>query len=184
MRIEQTPLKDCFIIHEKVHGDARGYFIETYNQRDFSAATGLDIVFVQDNQSTSTSRGILRGLHFQLGKFCQAKLIRVLNGTVLNVAVDLRKESKTFGKHITVKLSDKSKKQMFIPRGFAHGFLVLSERADFFYKCDNFFDRKLGRGIKYNDPDLKIDWQIPEEDIILSEKDKSLPFLRDYEMLF
>ena len=184
MTIEQTSLKDCFIVHEKVHGDSRGYFIETYNQRDFSAAIGLDIVFVQDNQSTSTSRGILRGLHFQLGKFCQAKLIRVLNGTVLNVAVDLRKESKTFGKHITVKLSDKSKKQMFIPRGFAHGFLVLSERADFFYKCDNFFDRKSGRGIKYNDPDLKIDWQIPEEDILLSEKDKSLPFLRDYEMLF
>jgi dTDP-4-dehydrorhamnose 3,5-epimerase len=184
MTIEQTPLKDCFIVHENVHGDARGYFIETYNQRDFSAATGLDIVFVQDNQSTSTSRGILRGLHFQLGRFCQAKLVRVLNGTVLNVAVDLRKESKTFGKHITVKLSDKCKKQMFIPRGFAHGFLVLSERADFFYKCDSFFDRKSGRGIKYNDPDLKIDWQIPEEDIILSEKDKSLPFLRDYEMLF
>ena len=184
MRIEQTPLKDCFIVHEKVNGDARGYFIETFNQRDFSAATGLDIVFVQDNQSTSTSRGILRGLHFQLGSFCQAKLVRVLNGTVLNVAVDLRKESKTFGKHITVNLSDKSKKQMFIPRGFAHGFLVLSERADFFYKCDNFFDRKSGRGIKYNDPDLKIDWQIPEEDIILSEKDKSLPFLRNYEMLF
>lgn len=184
MTIEQTPLKDCFIIHEKVHGDARGYFIETFNQRDFNVATGLDIVFVQDNQSTSTSRGILRGLHFQLGKFCQAKLVRVLDGTVLNVAVDLRKESITFGKHITVKLSDKSKKQMFIPRGFAHGFLVLSDRADFFYKCDNFFDRKSGGGIKYNDPDLKIDWQIPEEDIILSEKDKSLPFLSNYEMLF
>ena len=184
MTIEQTPLKDCFIVHDKVHRDARGYFIETYNQREFSAATGLDIVFVQDNQSTSTTRGILRGLHFQIGKFCQAKLVRVLNGTVLNVALDLRKESKTFGKHITVKLSDKSKKQMFIPRGFAHGFLVLSERADFFYKCDNFFDRKSARGIKFNDPDLKIDWQIPEKDIILSDKDKSLPFLRDYEMLF
>ena len=184
MIIEQTPLKDCFIVHDKVHRDARGYFIETYNQREFSAATGLDIVFVQDNQSTSTTRGILRGLHFQIGKFCQAKLVRVLNGTVLNVALDLRKESKTFGKHITVKLSDKSKKQMFIPRGFAHGFLVLSERADFFYKCDNFFDRKSARGIKFNDPDLKIDWQIPEKDIILSEKDMSLPFLRDYEMLF
>jgi dTDP-4-dehydrorhamnose 3,5-epimerase len=184
MTIEQTPLKDCFIIHEKVNGDARGYFIETFNQRDFNASTGLDIVFVQDNQSTSTSRGILRGLHFQLGKFCQAKLVRVLNGTVLNVAVDLRKESKTFGKHIVVKLSDKSKKQIFIPRGFAHGFLVLSEQADFFYKCDNFFDKKSASGIKYNDPELKIDWQIPEEDIILSEKDKYLPFLSNHEILF
>lgn len=184
MQIENTFIDGCFIIHDNIIYDNRGYFFENFNKRKFQEKTGLSINFVQDNQSTSTARGILRGLHFQIGEFCQAKLVSVINGTVLNVAVDLRKESKTFGKHISVKLSDKTKKQMFIPRGFAHGFLVLSNRADFFYKCDNFFDKKSGSGIIYNDPDLKIDWQIPEKDIILSEKDKLLPLLRDYEMSF
>ena len=184
MEIENTFIDGCYIIHDNVINDSRGYFFESFNKSKFEEKTGLSINFVQDNQSISTSRGILRGLHFQVGEFCQAKLVRVINGSVLNIAVDLRKESKTFGKHISVTLSDKSKKQMFIPRGFAHGFLVLSDRADFFYKCDNFFDKKSGRGIVYNDPDLKIDWQIPEKDIILSEKDKSLPYLRDYEISF
>jgi dTDP-4-dehydrorhamnose 3,5-epimerase len=184
MQIENTFIDGCFIIHDNIIYDNRGYFYERFNKSKFQEKTGLSINFVQDNQSTSTARGILRGLHFQVGEFCQAKLVSVIIGTVLNVAVDLRKESKTFGKHISVKLSDKTKKQMFIPRGFAHGFLVLSDRADFFYKCDNFFDKKSGSGIIYNDPDLKIDWQIPEKDIILSEKDKLLPSLRDYEMLF
>ncbi len=184
MEIENTFIDGCFIIHDNIINDNRGYFFESFNKSKFQEKTGLSINFVQDNQSASTARGILRGLHFQEGEFCQAKLLRVINGTVLNVALDLRKDSKTFGKHISLKLSEKSKKQMFIPRGFAHGFLVLSDRADFFYKCDNFFDKKSGRGIVYNDPDLKIDWQIPEKDIILSEKDKSLPFLRDSEISF
>jgi dTDP-4-dehydrorhamnose 3,5-epimerase len=184
MQIENTFIDGCLIIHDNIIYDKRGNFFESFNKSKFQEKTGLSINFVQDNQSTSTARGILRGLHFQVGEFCQAKLVRVIKGNVLNVAVDLRKESKTFGKHISVELSDKNKKQMFIPRGFAHGFLVLSDRADVFYKCDNFFDKKSGSGIVYNDPDLKIDWQIPEKDIILSEKDKLLPLLRDYEISF
>jgi dTDP-4-dehydrorhamnose 3,5-epimerase len=184
MQIENTFIEGCYIIHDDVINDDRGYFFESFNETEFLEKTGLSIRFVQDNQSISTSRGTLRGLHFQAGEFCQAKLVRVINGTVLNVAVDLRKESKTFGKHISVEFSENSNKQIFIPRGFAHGFLVLSDRANFFYKCDNFFDKKSGTGIVYNDPDLKIDWQISEKEIILSEKDKSLPFLRDSDLSF
>lgn len=184
MQIENTFIEGCYFIHDILFNDSRGCFFESFNKSIFQEKTGLEIDFVQDNQSSSTSKGVLRGLHFQQGKFSQAKLVRVMNGTVLNVAVDLREKSKTFGKHIAVKLSDSSNKQMFMPRGFAHGYLVLSERADFFCKCDNFFDKISGRGVIYNDPDLKIDWQFPEEEIILSEKDKSLPFLRNCGILF
>ena len=179
MTIEQTPLKDCFIIHEKVHGDARGYFIETYNQRDFKAATGLEIDFVQDNQSRST-KGVLRGLHMQRGSSAQAKLVRVLEGAVLDIAVDLRKGSPSFGQHYAIELTADNHKQFFVPAGFAHGFVVLSETATFFYKVDKFYEPGNEVGIMYNDQDLNIDWRLSESEIILSEKDKTLGSFAEY----
>ena len=183
MTIEQTPLKDCFILHDTVHGDARGYFIETYNSRDFKAASGLDIEFVQDNQSKS-SKGVIRGLHMQRGAAAQAKLVRVLEGAVLDVAVDLRQESKTFGQHVSVALSEENKKQLFIPRGFAHGFIVLSESATISYKVDAYYAAKHNEGIAYNDPDINIDWGFSESEIILSEADKNYPTLAKSIKLF
>lgn len=179
MRIEQTPLVDCFIVHEKVHGDARGYFIETFNQRDFNAASGLDILFVQDNQSRS-SKGVLRGLHMQRGASAQAKLVRVLEGSVLDIAVDLRKGSPSFGQHFTIELTADNHKQFFVPAGFAHGFVVLSDAATFFYKVDKFYEPGNEVGIMYNDPALNIDWKIADSEIILSEKDKTLGSFADY----
>lgn len=179
MRVEQTPLKDCFIVHEKVHGDARGYFIETYNSRDFKAATGLDIEFVQDNQSRS-SKGVLRGLHMQRGAAAQAKLVRVLEGAVLDVAVDLRKGSPSFGQHHAIELTAENRKQFFVPAGFAHGFVVLSDAATFFYKVDKFYVPGNEVGIMYNDPALHIDWKLAGNEIILSEKDKTLGSFADY----
>jgi dTDP-4-dehydrorhamnose 3,5-epimerase len=179
MRIEHTPLKDCFVVHEKVHGDARGYFIETYNIRDFKAASGLDIEFVQDNQSRS-SKGVLRGLHMQKGDAAQAKLVRVLEGSVLDVAVDLRKDSPSFGQHYAIELTAENHKQFFVPAGFAHGFAVLSETATFFYKVDKFYQPGREVGIIYNDKDLDIDWKLPIGEIQLSEKDKTLGSLAEY----
>lgn len=179
MKIEQTPLQDCFIIHETVHGDARGYFIETFNQRDFQNASGLDIVFVQDNQSKST-KGVLRGLHMQSGDAAQAKLVRVLEGAVLDIAVDLRKDSPTFGRHFAIELTGENHKQFFIPAGFAHGFVVLSDTATFFYKVDKFYQPGNEVGIMYNDKDLNIDWKLPASEIQLSGKDKLLGSLADY----
>ena len=179
MRVEQTPLKDCFIIHEKVHGDARGYFIETYNSRDFKAATGLDIEFVQDNQSRS-SKGVLRGLHMQKGAAAQAKLVRVLEGAVLDIAVDLRKGSPSFGQHFAIELTADNNKQFYVPAGFAHGFVVLSEYATFFYKVDKFYEPGNEVGIMYNDKDLNIDWQLPTSELIFSEKDKTLGSFAEY----
>ena len=179
MTIEQTPLEDCFVIHEKVHGDSRGYFIETYNQRDFIAATGLDIEFVQDNQSRS-SKGVLRGLHMQHGSSAQAKLVRVVEGVVLDIAVDLRKNSPSFGKHFGIELTANNHKQFFVPAGFAHGFVVLSETATFFYKVDKFYEPGNEVGIIYNDKDLNIDWKLSAAEIILSEKDKNLGSFADY----
>jgi dTDP-4-dehydrorhamnose 3,5-epimerase len=179
MRIEHTPLKDCFIIHETVHGDARGYFIETYNQRDFQNASGLDIVFVQDNQSKS-SKGVLRGLHMQKGDAAQAKLVRVLEGAVLDIAVDLRKDSPTFGQYFAIELTSENRKQFFVPAGFAHGFVVLSGTATFFYKVDKFYEPSNEVGILYNDKDLNIDWKLSLGEIILSEKDKNLGSFAEY----
>jgi dTDP-4-dehydrorhamnose 3,5-epimerase len=179
MRIEQTPLVDCFIVHEKVHGDARGYFIETFNQRDFNAASGLDILFVQDNQSRS-SKGVLRGLHMQRGASAQAKLVRVLEGSVLDIAVDLRKGSPSFGQHFAIELTAINHKQFFVPAGFAHGFVVLSEAATFFYKVDKFYEPGNEVGIMYNDSALNINWQLADSEIILSEKDKTLGSFADY----
>ena len=179
MRIEQTPLQDCFIVHEKVHGDARGYFIETFNQRDFNAATGLNVVFVQDNQSKS-SKGVIRGLHMQRGDTAQAKLVRVLEGSVLDIAVDLRKGSPSFGKHYAIELTAENHKQFYIPAGFAHGFVVLSETATFFYKVDKFYEPGNEVGIIYNDKDLNIDWMLPNSELIFSEKDKTLGSFKEY----
>ena len=179
MRVEQTPLKDCFIIHEKVNGDARGYFIETYNSRDFKAASGLEIEFVQDNQSRS-SKGVLRGLHMQRGAAAQAKLVRVLEGAVLDVAVDLRKGSPSFGQHVAIELTAENRKQFYVPAGFAHGFVVLSEYATFFYKVDKFYEPGNEVGIMYNDKDLNIDWRLPTSELIFSEKDKTLGSFAEY----
>ncbi len=179
MRVEQTPFKDCFIIHEKVNGDARGYFIETYNSRDFKAATGLELEFVQDNQSRS-SKGVLRGLHMQKGAAAQAKLVRVLEGAVLDIAVDLRKGSPSFGQHFAIELTAENNKQFYVPAGFAHGFVVLSEYATFFYKVDKFYEPGNEVGIMYNDKDLNIDWQLPTSELIFSEKDKTLGSFAEY----
>ena len=176
MRIEHTPLQDCFIIHEKVHGDARGYFIETFNQRDFAAATGLDILFVQDNQSKS-SKGVLRGLHMQRGASAQAKLVRVIEGAVLDVAVDLRKGSPSFGQHYAIELTADNHKQFFVPAGFAHGFVVLSETVDFEYKCTDYYDPSDEGSILWSDPDLDIPWPIANP--VLSTKDESAKRLVD-----
>lgn len=178
MKVEQTPLKDCYIIHDTHFADSRGYFFESFNQQTFAGLTGLDVHFVQDNQSAST-KGVLRGLHFQKGAAAQAKLVRVLQGSVLDVAVDLRKDSPTFGQHFTLELSEASHTQLFIPRGFAHGFIVLSEKAVFFYKCDNYYNKAAEGGLMYNDPQLGINWQLPQQELILSDKDKVNPLLKD-----
>lgn len=178
MRVEQTAIKDCFLIHDTFFGDHRGYFFESFNRKTFQAQTGLDVNFVQDNQSSS-SRGVLRGLHFQHGEFAQAKLVRVLKGKVLDVAVDLRRNSPDFGKHVAVELSEESHTQLFVPRGFGHGFVVLSEQAVFFYKCDNYYNKASEGGVIYNDPELGIDWKLDTADFLLSEKDTVLPTLKE-----
>lgn len=178
MKIEKTPLADCFIIYDTVHGDHRGYFFESFNRKTFLSATGMDVDFVQDNQSKS-QKGVLRGLHFQDGEHAQAKLVRVLQGKVLDVVVDLRKTSATFGKSFSIELSEDSHQQLYIPRGFAHGFLVLSETAVFFYKCDNYYNKASEKGIIFNDTDLAIDWQLSDIDLILSEKDRILPTFQE-----
>jgi dTDP-4-dehydrorhamnose 3,5-epimerase len=178
MKIEQTPLQDCYIIHDTVFTDSRGYFFESFNAKKFEELTNLETVFVQDNQSASTY-GVLRGLHMQRGEAAQAKLVRVLEGSVLDVAVDLRKYSSTFGKSFSVELTAENHKQLYIPRGFAHGFVVTSNKAVFFYKCDNFYNKEFELGIMYDDPDLKINWQLPPEDLILSDKDKKNFYLAD-----
>ena len=178
MRIETTKLADCLIIHNTVFGDNRGYFFESFNQQTFLDKTGLHVNFIQDNQSKS-SKGVLRGLHFQHGASAQAKLVRVLEGKVLDVAVDIRQNSPTFGQHIAIELTAESNMQFFVPRGFAHGFVVLSETATFFYKCDNLYDKASEGGIIYNDPALGIDWQLPVDGLIISEKDQVLPALQE-----
>lgn len=173
-----SPLKDCFIVKPRVFNDDRGYFYESYNANTFDKLNGSPVVFVQDNQSKSTY-GVLRGLHFQKGNSAQAKLVRVLEGTVLDVAVDLRPESPTFKKWFSVELSAENNLQFFIPRGFAHGFVVLSETAVFAYKCDNFYDKSSEGGLKYDDPAIAVDWKIDVSHAILSDKDKINPLLKE-----
>ena len=174
MRVEETKLSGCFVIHDTVLEDSRGYFFESFNKQKFDALTGTDITFVQDNQSKST-RGVLRGLHFQRGIHSQAKLVRVLEGSVLDVAVDLRKDSLTFGQYEAVELTSTNHLQFFIPRGFGHGFVVLSKTATFFYKCDNFYNKESDGGLIYNDSTININWQLDSSELLLSEKDKLQP---------
>jgi dTDP-4-dehydrorhamnose 3,5-epimerase len=178
MNFIPTKLEGCFIIEPKIIQDERGYFMESFNENTFQKGVGKQVHFVQDNQSFS-SKGVLRGLHYQTGKHAQAKLVRVLQGEVLDVAVDIRPESSTYGQYEAVILSGENQVQFFVPRGFAHGFLVLSETATFFYKCDNFYDKESEGGIIYNDETIKVDWQIPTEDLLISEKDKVQPIFQN-----
>ncbi|EDP69541.1 dTDP-4-dehydrorhamnose 3,5-epimerase [Flavobacteriales bacterium ALC-1] len=178
MVIKETKLKGCFIIKPQVIKDKRGYFIENYNQKTFNEALGIEINFVQDNESLST-KGVLRGLHYQLGKYAQAKLVRVIKGKVLDVVVDLRPKSSTFGEHLTIELSEKNMTHLFVPRGFAHGFLVLENQTIFSYKCDNFYNKTSEAGIIYNDKDLNINWELSKKELIISNKDKILPKFKD-----
>lgn len=183
MRAEATQIKDCYIIHDTVFEDERGYFFESFNRQKFEQQTGLDVNFVQDNQSKS-SYGVLRGLHFQKGEWAQAKLVRVIQGKVLDVVVDLRKSSPSFGQHVAVELSENSRTQLFVPRGLAHGFVVLSETCVFFYKCDNYYNKQSEGGLMYNDPELNIDWKINADQFIVSEKDKNNPYFNQLTELF
>jgi dTDP-4-dehydrorhamnose 3,5-epimerase len=172
----ETKLQGCFILEPKIFEDQRGYFFESFNQNQFNSLTNTNTRFVQDNESFST-KGVLRGLHYQIGEHAQAKLVRVIQGRVLDVAVDLRAGSPTFSQYVAVELTETNKKQLFIPRGFAHGFVVLSDTAIFSYKCDNFYNKESEGGIIYNDPSLNINWQLPEDFLIVSEKDLVLPTL-------
>jgi dTDP-4-dehydrorhamnose 3,5-epimerase len=172
----ETKLQGCFILEPKIFEDQRGYFFESFNQNQFNSLTNTNTRFVQDNESFST-KGVLRGLHYQIGEHAQAKLVRVIQGRVLDVAVDLRAGSPTFSQYVAVELTETNKKQLFIPRGFAHGFVVLSDTAIFSYKCDNFYNKESEGGIIYNDPTLSIDWQLAESSLIVSEKDLVLPTL-------
>ncbi len=180
MKFIETKLIDCYIIEPTVHGDHRGYFMETYSEELFSK-NGIKLHFIQDNESQS-KYGVLRGLHYQLGKYSQAKLVRVIKGKVLDIALDIRKGSPSFGQHIAIELSEDNKRQLLIPRGFAHGFAVLSEITTFQYKMDNIYAPKYEGGIAYNDPKLNIDWQIPTDKIILSPKDKMNPPISEAEL--
>lgn len=171
MKARPTSLKDCYVIEPNLFEDDRGYFYEKFNERKFKELTGIDGHFVQDNVSKS-SYGVLRGLHLQKGQYAQAKLVSCLEGSVWDIAVDVREDSPTFGKWYGVELSEENKLQLYIPRGFAHGFIVLSDTAIFTYKCDNFYNKESEGGILWNDKDLNIDWKLPKQDIILSEKDK------------
>lgn len=174
--IEQS-IPGVWVIEPKVFCDSRGYFMEAFKQSEFEQHVGA-VNFIQDNESKS-SYGVLRGLHYQKGEFAQAKLVRVIKGEVLDVAIDIRKDSPTFGKHVAVKLSEENKRQLFIPRGFAHGFVVLSQEAIFTYKVDNVYAPQAEAGIIYNDPQIGIEWGVPEADILLSDKDKVSPMLKD-----
>ena len=182
MKIEESPLKGSFVIQPKVFEDHRGYFLESFNQRLLDSVLGYSPQFVQDNQSKS-KYGVLRGLHLQLGEYAQAKLVRAIAGDILDIIVDVRPNSPQFGEHYSLVLSADNKKQLFIPYGFAHGFAVLTETATIHYKADNYYNNKAESGLLYNDPELNIDWQIPIEDIITSEKDLLLPTLSQFKQL-
>lgn len=183
MRFIKADIPDIRIIEPIIFADDRGYFEETYRKDKLEEAIGYSIDFVQDNESKSTY-GVLRGLHFQLPPFAQSKLVRVIKGKILDVAVDIRKGSPTFGKYVSVELSEENKRMVFIPRGFAHGFVVLSDEAIFSYKVDNYYSKENDSGIAYNDPALGIDWQLDTEVLKLSEKDQIQQLLSDAERLF
>ncbi len=182
MKLHQTAIPGLMIIEPDVFADNRGYFHETYNLSKYQEL-GINITFIQDNSSYST-KGVIRGLHYQLEPYAQTKLVQALKGTILDVAVDLRQNSPTFGKHLAVELSDKNHLQFLIPRGFAHGFSVLSHEAVVSYKCDNLYNQGSERGINFNDPTLNIDWQIPAKDINVSSKDLAFPTFKEAERNF
>lgn len=179
MEMEKTEIEGCFVITSKVFADNRGQFFESFHHEKFKEATGLDVSFVQDNISVSR-KNVIRGLHFQEGEHAQAKLVQAIKGKVLDVVVDIRKESPTFGKHLKFILSEENRKQIFVPKGIAHGFVVLSEEAVFSYKCDAYYHPASEAGIFYADEQLKIDWQIDMKDAIVSPKDQELPTLKSY----
>ena len=178
MNISPTPLAGCFVITPRVFNDERGHFFESYNQSAFNEAAGYDVDFVQDNQSFST-KGVLRGLHLQKGEYAQSKLVRVTQGEVQDIAVDLRKESSTYGQYFSIILSAQNHQQLFIPKGFGHGFLVLSPSAIFQYKCDNYYNKESEGGLHYADPAINIKWELAEDELVVSGKDKELLFLKD-----
>ena len=175
MKFSRAEISDVIIIEPKVFSDERGYFFESFKQNELNEFLGYDVNFCQDNESKSTY-GVLRGLHYQEPPFAQAKLVRVIQGSVLDVAVDIRQDSPTFGKHVAVELSEENKKQLFIPRGFAHGFVVLSENAIFSYKVDNYYNGEFEKGIAYNDPNIGINWKL-KSNLIISERDRNNQFL-------
>jgi len=177
MPFSTTPIPDLLVFEPAVFRDERGYFFESYNQQVW-AAEGVNTAFVQDNQARST-KGVLRGLHYQTGEMAQAKLVRVIEGEVLDVAVDLREHSPTFGQWFSIRLSAENKRQLLVPRGFAHGYLVLSETAEFAYKCDNFYSKAHEGGVRFDDPFLGIDWEFDLSQVLVSEKDLALPELVD-----
>jgi len=183
MNFTRTTIPDVVIIEPKVHGDARGYFVETFRADKLEEFLGYKINFCQDNESKS-SRGVLRGLHYQLAPAAQTKLVRVIQGSVLDVAVDIRKGSPTFGQHVSVNLSSENKKQLLVPRGFAHGFVVLEDDTVFSYKVDNYYSPDNDRGILFSDSDLAIDWQVAHEELNLSAKDKIQPKLSEANDIF
>ena len=181
MEFTRCIIEDVVIVDPAVHGDERGYFVETYRGDKLEAFLGYAVDFCQDNESKS-SRGVLRGLHYQLPPFAQSKLVRAVKGAVLDVAVDIRSGSPTFGKHVVVMLSEQNKRQLFIPRGFAHAFLVLEDETVFAYKTDNYYAPQSDRGIAYDDPTFDIDWGMAADELILSDKDRSQPLLEDAEI--
>lgn len=183
MEVLKTAIDGVLIIEPKVFGDSRGYFFESFNAREFAEKTGLEIQFVQDNESAS-HYGVVRGLHFQKPPHAQSKLVRVVSGRVVDVAVDLRKGSPTYGRYVAVELTGENHRQVFIPRGFAHGFAVLSERAVFQYKCDSTYAPQSEGAIMWNDPDIAIEWPLPAEDVELSAKDMNHPLLKDFDSPF
>jgi dTDP-4-dehydrorhamnose 3,5-epimerase len=178
VKFRPQSIKDVLLIEPNVHSDERGYFVELFRQNELENAIGYKINFIQDNESRST-KGVLRGLHYQLPPYTQAKLVRVIEGSVLDVAVDIRKSSSTFGKHVAVELTGDNKLQMFIPHGFAHGFVVLSDSATFSYKVDNYFTQEYDHGIAFDDKHLSINWNLPRKALQLSEKDLNLPLLSE-----
>ena len=183
MNFIQTEIPDVVIIEPKIHGDDRGYFVETYRKDRLEGFIGYAIDFCQDNESKS-KKGVLRGLHYQLPPFAQTKLVRVIKGKVLDVAVDIRKGSPTFGQYVAVELSETNKRQLLVPRGFAHGFLVLEDETIFAYKVDSYYSPECDRGIAFDDPDIAIQWPLPKEQLLLSDKDTLQPKLRETDDLF
>lgn len=183
MNFIRQSIPEVVLIKPTLHGDNRGYFAETFRQDLFEDALGYEVNFIQDNESKS-SKGVLRGLHYQLSPYAQAKLVRVVDGAVLDIAVDIRKSSPSFGQHVAAELTSQNKHQLFVPHGFAHGFVVLSDSATFAYKVDNYYAPDFDRGIAFNDPDLNIDWQLPLDMLQLSEKDQHHPNLSNSKDLF